>query len=85
MLGHANIVNYLLSEGADCNLGNGDGYTPLYLGSKCGYTDIVVRLLDAGAEVNVRTEEEGDTALHIACLKGHEEISYHLHFVLDLF
>lgn len=76
LLGHTNIVSYLLSEGADCNLANGDGYTPLYLASKGGYTDIVSRLLDAGAEVNVRTEEEGDTALHISCLKGHEEISY---------
>lgn len=45
---------------------NQDGYTALHLAVESGQSDIVEALLGYGASVQVKTEQSGETPLHIA-------------------
>ncbi|XP_009996348.1 PREDICTED: ankyrin repeat and SOCS box protein 10 [Chaetura pelagica] len=60
----------LLAFGADPQAGSEDGYKPLHLCKSPDSFECVEQLLQHGASVNSRTEEEGDTALHIAARHG---------------
>ncbi|XP_051466987.1 ankyrin repeat and SOCS box protein 10 isoform X2 [Apus apus] len=60
----------LLAFGADPQAGSEDGYKPLHLCKSPDSLECVQQLLQHGASVNSRTEEEGDTALHIAARHG---------------
>jgi len=51
-VGHIEIVNMLLSSGADVNLSNNDGWTALICAAAKGYIQIAKMLLSAGADVN---------------------------------
>lgn len=79
MEGYADIVRYLIANGADVDLSNGyesrgyTGSTPLMTASKFGRTDVVRILLDSGALVNKATWR-GDTALDEALESENEEI-----------
>ncbi len=46
---HQDIVRILVGHGADVNIGDGNGVTPLAHARQRGYTEIVQTLLDAGA------------------------------------
>jgi ankyrin repeat protein len=58
----------LLQSGANPNLENSDGVTPLMLAAKYGNLTSVNLLLSAGAEVN-SVDRCGNTSLHYACKK----------------
>jgi ankyrin repeat protein len=62
------MVQVLLGSGADPNLGNCQGETPLM--SACGKPEIANLLLGAGALVNPRTRDRGWTALIAASTCG---------------
>ena len=49
------------------------GWTPLHVAVEEGNTEVVLELLDWGADVNVE-EEEGLTPLLMASEKGHFEL-----------
>ncbi|KAH8667894.1 hypothetical protein BGZ61DRAFT_498355 [Ilyonectria robusta] len=67
--GHLDIVEV----GADPNPGN--RRSPLQAAAGCGHLDVVDRLLLAGAEVNLATDEqEGLSALEVASAGGHMDI-----------
>ena len=66
-------VQLLLCKGANPNLQCNRGYSPLHVTTFGNFTSTVSLLLDYGADVNLRTGEEGQTALHTACA------SYELH------
>ena len=53
---------------------NSMGMPPLMQATDRGDSQMVHLLLSAGADVNVRTEAAGRTALMIACFKGETEI-----------
>nr|XP_009668801.1 PREDICTED: ankyrin repeat and SOCS box protein 10 [Struthio camelus australis] len=63
-------VRLLLSFGADPEAVSEDGYKPLHLCKSPDSIQCVQQLLQHGASVNSRTEEEDDTALHVAARHG---------------
>jgi len=60
--GNTEVVDWLLDKGADVNLADDDGYTPLMLAAQYGHADVVKRLLKKGANAKARTKT-GHTAL----------------------
>jgi ankyrin repeat protein len=60
-------VQLLLCKGANPNLQCNRGYSPLHVATFGNFTSTVSLLVDYGANVNSRTAEEGQTALHTAC------------------
>lgn len=69
--GDAQTVQALLRQGADVNFGFEK--TPLQEAATSGQKAVVLLLLDAGANINVRTKH-GETALSLAAYRGHLEI-----------
>ena len=60
----------MLKYGADVNLKDSTGNTPLHLGSRAGGSfeqDIFAKLLDSGADVTI-ANTNGDTPFHLAVL-----------------
>ncbi len=62
--GNSEVVDWLLDKGADVNLADDDGYTPLMLAAQYGHLAVVKRLLKKGASAKARTQN-GQTALTI--------------------
>lgn len=72
------IVEYLIKNGADVNIQNEDGVTPLHLAA---YTENANILLDNGAEIN-QQDNRGNTPLHAAVIAG-EEHREMIKFLID--
>jgi len=65
-----NIAFTLLERGANANLANNEGASPLYIASKEGNVNVARMLLNYGADVNT----EGASPLSIAYMQGHVDI-----------
>ena len=68
VFGHKDSVCTLLAAGADVNIANNNGETPLFAASFKGHTDIVRALIAAGADVNIATvrgRKPLDVAIHL--------------------
>ena len=63
--GDADTVRALLEAGADPNVANKGGFTPLYWATRAGHVDVVTVLLEAGADPNV-ANKGGFTPLYWA-------------------
>ena len=63
--GLCEIMDLLLSHGANVNKITGDGRTPLMAASKRGHVNAVEKLLNSGAFLEI-PDEDGDTALRYA-------------------
>ena len=57
--GNLNNVTKLIYEGADVNIKDEYGVTPLMIASMCKYEDKVNELLKAGADVNSKDKYGG--------------------------
>ena len=68
--GDTEIATVLLHAGANRDLRNHEGATPMLLAAQEGHDEIVRILLEAGADPNVRANA-GITALHQAAAFGH--------------
>jgi len=66
-------IRSLIDSGADVNVTNTNGVTPLYVALHKGHTEVVKLLLAANADVNAASKK-GKTPLDIASQKGHTEI-----------
>ena len=65
----------LLEHGADPNVADKDGSTPLMIASYKGFKEIVKRLLKDRARLNTEHKSKtGSTALYLAVDKGHKEV-----------
>ena len=60
--GHADVVKFLLDQGADPNVVENSGDTPLHYAASWGFVDCARLLLSRGAEVNMRNRD-GQTPL----------------------
>lgn len=65
------MINLLLHHGADPNITDQTGTTPLHLASELGSVSLIEFLLEEGANVNV-IDDEGETALFYA-LRGQRD------------
>ena len=69
------LVNYLITKGAEMNIQDNEGYTPLHVHAARGRLYGVSALLHAGADPNICTYQEQLSPLHIALLHHHNEIA----------
>ena len=65
-LGDKEVVLKLLEEGADINVRDAQGRTPLMIATYQHNTDMVRTLLQAGADVNIRDNNKENPLLHAA-------------------
>ena len=70
---HSEVVQILLSEGADPNIQEEDGWTALMIADQNGHSEVVQILLNGGADPNFQ-KEDGTTALIYASQNGHSEV-----------
>ncbi len=75
--GHEPVVIALLHEGADVDLANSTGQTPLFAAAAGGHDAVVEVLLRAGAKVDA-TGLDGWAPLHTAALFNHLRVVTHL-------
>ncbi len=61
------IASLLISNGADINIQEDGGLTPLHIAAAIGDINIVTLLLNNGADINLQ-DNDGETALHAAVL-----------------
>lgn len=67
--GNLRIIRLLLAAGANVNVQDSDGRTPMMKAVECGHTDVLQLLLEtAGADVDLADREKGNTALHTALI-----------------
>jgi ankyrin repeat protein len=66
----------LLSSGADINLCDEAGQSPLFVATKHGHCDLLKCLLSSGADINLR--DEGGRSPLIVASKRVPELSKHL-------
>ncbi|KAL8837870.1 MAG: hypothetical protein Q9170_002345 [Blastenia crenularia] len=67
------IIQVLLDNGADINLQNKIGYTPLHVAATRKHEKVVQLLLDEGADIDAHSEPHG-TALYQAVQEGREKV-----------
>jgi ankyrin repeat protein len=58
-------VGFLLTRGADPNMGDGKGDTPLIIAAEIGFEEAAAQLIRRGAKVDA-TNRRGETALAVA-------------------
>lgn len=62
-------ISKLLRKGADPNIPNNEGYTPLMLVTQTGNLELVQIFIEAGANLNARNKY-GETAIMLASYHG---------------
>ena len=73
-LGQTSAAKLLLDAGADPNIANSVGMTPLLVASHFGTASIVKLLIEHGADVDALGTEQGIAALHVAAENGDAQI-----------
>lgn len=72
--GRAEAARVLIAAGADVNLPESGGFTPLMCASLIGHTDVVQLLLKSGARAGCASDL-GSNALNFSCSKGHAAVA----------
>lgn len=67
------IVSYLLNHGASVTCPDPRPFPPICAAGISGNTNIIVLLLDAGADINTQGGEGRWSALHVAATHGHSD------------
>ena len=75
--GDADIVSLLSRAGADVEVGDGDGNTPLLLACRAGHLELAQVLVDKGADASA-ANEQGDTPLLAAVAAGNAQLAREL-------
>ncbi|XP_022906707.1 ankyrin repeat domain-containing protein 17 isoform X2 [Onthophagus taurus] len=69
--GHQDVVKFLLENGANVEDHNENGHTPLMEAASAGHVGLAKILLEHGAGINTHSNEFKESALTLACYKGH--------------
>ncbi|XP_045468094.1 ankyrin repeat domain-containing protein 17-like isoform X2 [Harmonia axyridis] len=69
--GHTEVVKFLLEHGANVEDHNENGHTPLMEAASAGHVGLAKLLLAHGAGINTHSNEFKESALTLACYKGH--------------
>lgn len=72
--GHEEVVRVLLEAGANVEDHNENGHTPLMETASAGHVQVAKILLEHGAGINTHSNEFKESALTLACYKGHLEM-----------
>lgn len=72
--GHDDLVQLLLSRGAQIEHRDKKGFTPLILAATAGHVTVVELLLNSGADIEAQSERTKDTPLSLACSGGRYEV-----------
>ncbi|KAI1458354.1 hypothetical protein F4805DRAFT_146462 [Annulohypoxylon moriforme] len=70
-------VRGIIQYGANVNVKDKEGRTPLYHAAHCGNLEVTKLLVDSSAKIDI-TDENKETALIVACRKHHEAIIRYL-------
>ena len=68
-------LSFFLQSGADVNLANDRGWTPLHQAAYSNQVELAKRLMDAGAALDLEAHGEGGTPLAVALFWGHREVA----------
>ncbi|XP_022247672.1 ankyrin repeat domain-containing protein 17-like isoform X2 [Limulus polyphemus] len=72
--GHEEVVRVLLESGANVEDHNENGHTPLMEAASAGHVGVAKILVEHGASINTHSNEFKESALTLACYKGHLEM-----------
>ena len=72
--GHEELVNLLISRGANIEHRDKKGFTPLILAATAGHDKVCEILLDHNADIEAQSERTKDTPLSLACSGGRYEV-----------
>ncbi|EDO07827.1 ankyrin repeat family protein [Babesia bovis T2Bo] len=78
---HDKVFDLLLSHGASWSVTDSDGWTPLHCAAECGSVRMVSKLLEIGADSNIKVD--GRNAYHLAVANGHEGVAELLRPITD--
>lgn len=67
--GKLDVIEYLISKGANVNAKSKDNWVPLHWASHSGVLGVVKHLVSNGADVNAKNKQDG-TPLHLAARMG---------------
>ncbi|XP_062555858.1 ankyrin repeat and KH domain-containing protein mask-like isoform X3 [Armigeres subalbatus] len=76
--GHEEVVRVLLDNGANVEDHNENGHTPLMEAASAGHVGVAKILLERGAGINTHSNEFKESALTLACYKGHLDMVRYL-------
>ncbi|XP_026989323.1 cyclin-dependent kinase 4 inhibitor D [Tachysurus fulvidraco] len=73
MMGNPNVACLLLENGADPNIQDRFGITPVHDAARTGFLDTLCVLVDYGASVNI-PDQSGALPIHIAIREGYRDV-----------
>ena len=68
------MISFLISNGTELNDADIDGHTVFTLAVTKGLKNVVIILLENGADINYRNSKDGNTPLHYAAMTNNVEI-----------
>ncbi len=75
--GHIQVARVLLDSGADPNLSDGRGRSPVHVSSVQGYMELLQELKQHGAELTGVVDHQGNTPMHFCTHPHILEFLYH--------
>jgi len=78
------VVNLLLDKGADIEIANADGVTPIISAAENGHADVMRLLIERGANINARTLSDSTALIKASAANQIEVVDTLLRFGADV-